>query len=114
MEILTVDQRLPDPPGRLAGMRGGVEAAGADWLRRAALPIDARERLVDMQRARLALGVAAIPIEEAEGGIAGLLDLGHEHAAAHGMDGAGGQKQTITRPRLEVVKTLGNLAGSQR
>src|SRR5205814_767891 len=75
-------------PYRLLGPR---EAGGVDWLNWPAVPVDARDGFFDVQRARLTLGVAAVPIEEAEGGVARLLNFGHEHTAADRVDRAGRQ-----------------------
>ena len=63
------------------------------------IPADADEGLVEVQRARLALGVDAVPVEQAEGRVAGLLDLGKQDAAADRVHGAGRQIDKITYPR---------------
>src|SRR5581483_5196723 len=69
---------------------------------------DARQRLLDVQRA------VAAPIEEAEGRVAGLLHLREEHAAADRVDRAGGQKDAVARPRREAVQAVGDPARRQR
>ena len=63
-----------------------------------------------MQRTGLAVGPEAVPIEQPEGGIARLLNLGHQHPAADAVDGAGRQKQAVARPGNERVQALGDRA----
>ena len=56
----------------------------------------------DVERARLAVGVDAVPIEEAKRGVAGLLDFGDEQAGAESMHGAGFDEQAVADARLEL------------
>jgi hypothetical protein len=59
----------------------------------------------------LSLGVAAIPVEETKGGIAGLLDFRQQHPSTDGMDRAGRKKNAISGPWLEGVQAVGDRAG---
>jgi hypothetical protein len=72
----------------------------------AAVVINHRKRLVDVQRPRLAAGVDAVPIEEPKCRIARLLDLGNEQARAQGVYGSSGNKDAVTRLRREGVQLL--------
>ena len=90
------------------------EAGGSHRRHRALVPVNARQRLLDVQRPALALGVATVPVEEAEGGVAGLLDLGDQHATADRVDRARGQEDAIAGPRLEAVQAVRDRAPGQR
>src|SRR5438132_11659427 len=50
---------------------------------RSALPVDRGERFFHVQFARLTFAVAPIPVEQAKGGVTGLLNFRQQHAASH-------------------------------
>ena len=70
---------------------------GLRHLRRdgAAAIVDRVERLGDVERSRFAVAVDAIPIEEAERGVAGLLDLGDHQSVAERVDRARFEEDAI-------------------
>src|SRR5205807_9970411 len=101
---------------RLALRDGGLGSPGivrANRLHRTTFPVDARQGLLHMQRPRLSMRIDAIPVKQAKGGIAGLLHFGHQHTAAHSMNGAGRQEQAVTRLWLKVMKTIGDLTSGK-
>src|SRR5687768_5834691 len=57
---------------------------------RAAVVVDNVERLVDVQRPRLAGAVDAVPVKQTEGRVAGLLDFSDHQAGAERVHRAGG------------------------
>ena len=59
-----------------------VGGLGLHRIDRPTLEINNRQALLDVQRARLAVGADAVPVEEAERGIAGLLHFGDQKAGA--------------------------------
>src|SRR5262249_39108321 len=100
--VATVEAETLDVPGR----------------DRPVIPVDAREGFFEVELARLALAVEAIPVEEPKSGVARLLHLGHQDPAAGGMDRAGGKEDTVAGSGLELVQALDNLTlhqgGSKR
>src|SRR5438876_12205109 len=94
--------------------RGYVETIGPYGLHRSTLPVDASQGLLDVQLARLALRVAAVPIEQAEGGVARLLDFRQEHAVAHGMNRPGRQEDAIAGTWLKMMQAIGNRSLRER
>src|SRR5712692_1285810 len=73
VEIRAFHQSLPQPANGTRIARRPAEAAGPYGLYGSPVPVDARQRFLDVQRARPALGIPAVPIEEAERGVTGLL-----------------------------------------
>ena len=69
LEVLAPHQPLSGSLGQ--GFRAGK-------LHRGSFEVDDFQRLVDMEWSGIALGVDSIPIVEAEGAVAGLLDLHHQ------------------------------------
>lgn len=78
-----------------------IPPAGDHRIDRTGRPIDRRERFVDMQFPRQTVEAHPVPVEQPERRITGLLDFGHQHAAADGVHRAGGNKETIARLRNE-------------
>ena len=70
--------------------------------------MDGGYAFLDVQLPWLSLGVLAVPVEEAEGGVAGLLDFGQEDAAADGVDGAGGEEQAVAGARGKGGQAFGH------
>ncbi len=64
------------------------------------------ERLLDVQRARLALGVAAVVIINAVGEIGLLLNFAEHQARADGVHGAGGDEDGVARADRNSFETL--------
>lgn len=77
-----------------------------------ALEIDDRQPLLNVQRTRLAIGAAAVPVIKAERGIAGLLYFRHQQACPEGMNRPGGKEEAIARLGLEAMEQFftGSLA----
>src|SRR5205823_2747587 len=99
-----VDVEIPAADQFGAPRSRAREVRGAHRRHRALVPMNAGQRIIDVQGPRLAVGVAPVPVVQAEGGVAGLLDLRHQHAAADRVYRAGGQVDTIAGPRLEGVQ----------
>jgi hypothetical protein len=70
----------------------------------AAREVDCFECLRDVERAWFAVGVDAIPITKAEGGIAGLLDFGNEESRSESMHRAGFDEQAVASDRLKLMQ----------
>jgi hypothetical protein len=68
-----------------------IDAGDLSWLE--VVEIDARERFLDVQFARLAVKADAVPVVNAIRGVGILLDLEDHIAAADGMDASAGQEQ---------------------
>ena len=83
------------------------------WRDGAAAVVDRVERFLDVQRPRLAVAVEAIPIEEAERRVAGLLDLGDHQSVAERVDRAGFEEDAIADARLELMETVVAGAGGE-
>src|SRR5207248_3318101 len=60
------------------------------------------------------LGIATVPVEQTERRVAGLLHLGHQHAAADRVNGPRAKEETVAGPRLEAVQAIGDGAVLQR
>ena len=83
---------------------GTVGRLGLHGIDRPTLEINDRQALLDVQRTRLAVGADAVPIVEAERGIAGLLHFGDQEARTQGVNGSGGNEEAIARLGLEMVQ----------
>ena len=79
----------------------------------AAGEVDRVERFLNVERARFAVAVDAVPIEEAERGVAGLLDLGDHQPGAEGVDRAGFDEDAIADARFELVEAGVAVAGGE-
>src|SRR5690606_36655596 len=62
--------------------------------------------LLDVQRTALPRSVDTVPVEQAKGGVARLLDLGDHQAGAQGMDGPRGNEDAVSHDWLERVEAL--------
>jgi hypothetical protein len=69
--------------------------------------VDGGEGLFDMEVARFAIEAESIPVEDAIGGVAVLLDLVNEEAGADGVEAAGGDEKAIAGARMEDVDEVG-------
>ena len=69
--------------------------------------VDGGEGLFDMEVARFAIEAESIPVEDAIGGVAVLLDLVNEEACADGVEAAGGDEEAIAGARMEGVDEVG-------
>ena len=78
------------------------------------IPVNGRERFLDVQLPPPALGIDAVPVEQAKRGVAGFLDLRHEDAAADSVDSARRQKDAVAWLRGELVQAVGYLATTER
>jgi hypothetical protein len=65
--------------------------------------VDASQSFLDVKLSRLALRIVAIPIEEAESRITGLLHFRQQNAATNGMNRARRKEDAITWFWLETV-----------
>lgn len=88
------------------------------WLRRlwcdgAAGEVDRVEGFLDVERTRFAVAVDAVPIEEAERGVAGLLDFGDHESVAQGVDRAGFEEDAIADARFKLVEAGVAVAGGE-
>ena len=79
-------------------------------LRLEVIEIDARQRLRQMQIARMAVQAHAVPIEHAVGGIGILLDLKDHQAVADGMDPPARQEHRVAGAHRDAVKAIGHVA----
>ena len=71
-----------------------------NWLNaidRSTLKVDHLKSLLDMQRTSVAGRIESIPIVQAKGAVAGLLDLGHNKPGTQRMDSTGWNKNAISR-----------------
>src|SRR5207302_9674062 len=113
MKIGTLHQRQAKRARTLTCPRG-PKAIGPDWLNRSALPVDGGKPFLDVQRPRLPMVIAAIPVEQPKGGITRLLHFCHQHASAHRMYRARRQEEAIARARLKLVQAIGDGAPGER
>ena len=74
--------------------------------RRARLEAHALERLVEVELPRLSVEADPTPVEDAVGGVRGLLHLGQQHAGADGVHGAGRDRDQLTRPDRDRSQDL--------
>src|SRR5688572_10647141 len=80
----------------LAAYALGFLDPGSHRRARAAAEVGADEALLDVELARLAgLGVHAVPVVEAVGDVARLLDLEEKDVRADGVDGAGLEEDAV-------------------
>lgn len=68
--------------------------------------MDTFQGLGDVELARVALGIRAVVIEDAVGGVRGLLDFGDEQAGTDGVGCAGGEKVTFAWLDRDLVEIL--------
>jgi hypothetical protein len=68
--------------------------------------MDAGHGFLNVQIAHAPLFIATIPVIESKGGVARLLNFGHEHASAYGVYRSGRQKDAIAWLRAESVQAL--------
>jgi hypothetical protein len=87
LEVLAADQPL-------SGWLGQRFRAGE--LHRGSFEVDDLQRLFDVERSRVAMGIDPIPIVEAEGAVAGLLDLHYQESRSKGMDGPCRDEDAVT------------------
>ncbi len=78
---------------------------GGDGIHWATGVIDYVQRLFDVELARLAVLINAVPVEQPVGRIAGLLDFGDQQTGAESVDGAGRNQNAVARARLKFMKT---------
>ena len=69
--------------------------------------VDGGEGLFDMEVARFAIEAESIPVEDAIGGVAVLLDFVDEKAGADGVEASGGDEEAIAGARMEDVDEVG-------
>lgn len=69
--------------------------------------VDGGEGLFDMEVARFAIEAESIPIEDAIGGVAVLLDFVDQEASADGVEASGGDEEAIAGARMEDVDEVG-------
>ena len=69
--------------------------------------VDGGEGLFDVEVARFAIEAESVPVEDAIGGVAVLLDLVDEEASADGVEATGGDKEAIAGARIEDVDEVG-------
>ena len=67
--------------------------------------VDRVERLLDVQLARPAVAVDAVPIEQPVGRVAGLLDFGDQQPGAERVHRARFDEDAVANARLELVQT---------
>ncbi len=72
------------------------------------LVIDAGEGFADVEIAGFALEAAAIPIEDAIGGVGILLDLVDEESGADGVEAAGGDEDRLAGSGSDGVDAIGD------
>ena len=68
-----------------------------DAIDRSTLKVDHLKSLLDMQRTSVAGCIESIPIVQAKGAVASLLDLGHNKPGTQRMDSTGWNKNAISR-----------------
>lgn len=69
--------------------------------------VDGSDGLFDMEVARFAIEAEAIPVEDAIGGVAVLLNFVDEEAGADGVKASGGDEKAIASARMEDVDEVG-------
>ena len=107
-----VDGRVVERGGALDGDDGGAEVGTADDLDRLVglrlvvcaivgghAIVDALGGLLGVELARLSVLVAAVVVVDAVGDVAGLLNFGHEAAAADGVDASCGSQMVLSATR---------------
>ena len=69
--------------------------------------VDGGEGLFDVEVARFAIEAESVPVEDAIGGVAVLLDLVNEEAGTDGVEASGGDEEAIAGARMEDVDEVG-------
>ncbi len=77
-------------------------------LRLKVIKINARQRLRDVQVARLAIETNAVPVEHAICRVRVLLDLKNHQAIANGVDATTRQKHRVAGAHRNAMKTIGH------
>ena len=73
--------------------------------------VDAFKGLVNVECARFAIVAEAVPVEDAEGGVGGGLDLGGDDSLAQGVDGAAGEVMTVALADADGIEEGFDLSG---